>query len=79
MTNGTLLPTHIIYIYIYIFIIRHVRLVYKPYFFNQRIIFSLTTNQPTVLSVMAYQPSEQGNNYWKEPTHIVLLVLVSKM
>ena len=23
--------------------------------------FSLTTNQPTVLSAMAYQPSEQGN------------------
>jgi len=23
--------------------------------------FSLTTNQPTVLSVMAYQPSEQGD------------------
>ena len=24
--------------------------------------FSLTTNQPTVLSAMAYQPSEQGTN-----------------
>jgi len=23
--------------------------------------FSLTTNQPTVLSAMAYQPSEQGS------------------
>ena len=25
--------------------------------------FSLTINQPTVLSAMAYQPSEQGNNH----------------
>ena len=24
--------------------------------------FSLTTNQPTILTVMAYQPSEQGSS-----------------
>ena len=26
--------------------------------------FSLTINQPTVLSVMAYQPNEQGTEHW---------------
>ena len=29
--------------------------------------FSLTTNQPTVLSAMTYQPSEQGNYKEKRP------------
>jgi len=36
-------------------------LTYKPYFFSQRTIFFLITNQPTVFSAMAYQPSEQGS------------------
>jgi hypothetical protein len=31
-----------------------VRLSYKPYFFSHRTLFSLTTNQRTVLSAMAF-------------------------
>jgi len=43
-----------------------VRLAYKPYFFQPtNNIFFLTTNQPTVLSAMAYQPNEQGKRSFK--------------
>ena len=35
--------------------------------------FSLTTNQPTVLSTMAYQPNEQGNS-----NHCPIFVCTSK-
>ena len=41
--------------------IRPVRLVYKPYFFNQRTVFSLIINQPTVLSTLVYQLCEHDN------------------
>jgi len=34
-------------------------LISHPFSANEQY-FSLTTNQPTVLSAMAYQPSEQG-------------------
>ena len=39
---------------------RHIRLAYKPYFTNEHY-FSLITNQPIVLSDMAYQPSEHDS------------------
>ena len=39
----------------------HVRLAYKPYFSVNEQYFSLTTNQPTVLSATAYQPNEQDD------------------
>jgi hypothetical protein len=32
---------------------------YKPYLFSQRTVFFLTTNQRTVLSAIAFQPSKQ--------------------
>ena len=41
---------------------RPVRLAYKPYFLANEQYFSLTTNQPIVLSVMAYQLNEQNKN-----------------
>ena len=41
--------------------IRPVRLTYKSYFSANKQYFSLTTNWPTVLSAMTYQPSEQSN------------------
>jgi len=60
----------------------HVRLSYEPYYFSERTVFfsynksaneqyfSLTTNQRTVLSAMAFQQSEQGLyrhvNRWRQ-------------
>jgi len=42
----------------------------RTFLANERY-FSLTTNQPTVLSAMAYQPSEQGNT-----TYFFLKIIV---
>jgi hypothetical protein len=38
-----------------------VRLSYKPYFFSEGIIFSLTTNQQTVFFNLSFQQSEPDN------------------
>ena len=42
--------------------------------------FSLTTNQPTVLSAMAYQPSEQGNMFhmhnWPKSGYCVTVTVI---
>jgi len=35
-----------------------------PYFFSQRTIFFSHSKQPTVFSIMAYQPSEHDTNLY---------------
>jgi hypothetical protein len=41
--------------------------------------FSLTTNQPTILSTMAYQPSEQGDGFRVGQTFLCLMRFIENI